>query len=53
MVEEFTPSTEERELSNLVADYLRRPNLKALPEGSMSFRVERDRFISWPPARTG
>lgn len=33
MVEEFTPSTEERELSNLVADYLRRPNLKALPEG--------------------
>jgi hypothetical protein len=21
--------------------------------GSMSFRVERDRFISWPPARTG
>jgi hypothetical protein len=27
------PSTEERELSNLVADYLRRPNLKALPEG--------------------
>lgn len=33
LVEEFTPSTEERELSNLVADYLRRPNLKALPEG--------------------
>jgi len=33
MVEEFTPSSEERELSNLVADYLRRPNLKALPEG--------------------
>ena len=33
MVEEFTPSTEERELSSLVADYLRRPNLKALPEG--------------------
>ena len=33
IVEEFTPSTEERELSNLVADYLRRPNLKALPEG--------------------
>ena len=33
MVEEFTPSTEEREFSNLVADYLRRPNLKALPEG--------------------
>ncbi len=33
MVEEFNPSTEERELSNLVSDYLRRPNLKALPEG--------------------
>jgi ERCC4-related helicase len=33
IVEEFTPSAEERELSNLVADYLRRPNLKALPEG--------------------
>ena len=33
IVEEFTPSTEERELSNLVADYLRRPNLKALPGG--------------------
>ncbi len=33
MVEEFTPSAEERELSNLVADYLRRPNLKALPQG--------------------
>lgn len=33
IVEEFTPSTEERELSDLVADYLRRPNLKALPEG--------------------
>lgn len=33
IVEEFTPSSEERELSNLVADYLRRPNLKALPEG--------------------
>ncbi len=33
LVEEFTPSTEERELSSLVADYLRRPNLKALPEG--------------------
>lgn len=31
IVEEFTPSTEERELSGLVADYLRRPNLKALP----------------------
>jgi ERCC4-related helicase len=33
IVEEFTPSAKERELSTLVADYLRRPNLKALPEG--------------------
>lgn len=33
IVQEFTPSDEERELSRLVADYLRRPNLKALPEG--------------------
>ena len=33
IVEEFTPSAEERELSSLVADYLRRPNLKALPDG--------------------
>ncbi len=33
IVEEFTPSREEQELSRLVADYLRRPNLKALPEG--------------------
>lgn len=33
IVEEFTPSNEERELSALVADYLRRPNLKALPDG--------------------
>ena len=33
IVQEFTPSDEERELSYLVADYLRRPNLKALPEG--------------------
>lgn len=33
IVEEFTPSSEERELSTLVADYLRRPNLKALPDG--------------------
>lgn len=33
IVEEFTPSAEEQELSCLVADYLRRPNLKALPEG--------------------
>lgn len=33
IVEEFTPSSEEKELSALVADYLRRPNLKALPDG--------------------
>ncbi|MDO9225503.1 MAG: SNF2-related protein [Pseudomonadota bacterium] len=32
IVEEFTPSAEEKELSSLVADYLRRPNLKALPD---------------------
>ena len=33
IVEEFIPSIEEKELSRLVADYLRRPNLKALPAG--------------------
>ncbi|CAJ9335776.1 SNF2 family helicase [Burkholderia pseudomallei] len=33
IVHEFTPSSEEQELSQLVANYLRRPNLKALPEG--------------------
>ena len=33
IVQEFTPSSEEQELSGLVADYLRRPNLKALPDG--------------------
>lgn len=33
IVQEFTPSSEEQELSRLFADYLRRPNLKALPEG--------------------
>lgn len=33
IVEEFTPSSAEQELSGLVADYLRRPNLKALPNG--------------------
>lgn len=33
MVQEFTPSEEEKRLSGLVADYLRRPNLKALPAG--------------------
>jgi ERCC4-related helicase len=32
IVEEFTPSSAERELSALVAEYLRRPNLKALPD---------------------
>ena len=32
IVQEFTPSSEERELSRLVADYLRRPNLQALPQ---------------------
>ena len=31
IVQEFTPSSEERELSRLVAEYLRRPNLNALP----------------------
>ena len=33
IVQEFTPSEQEQELSALVADYLRRPDLKALPEG--------------------
>ena len=33
IVQEFTPSSEEQELAKLVAEYLRRPNLKALPEG--------------------
>ncbi len=32
IVQEFTPSSEEQELSRLVANYLRRPNLKALPQ---------------------
>ena len=32
IVQEFTPSSEEQELSRLVADYLRRPNLHALPQ---------------------
>ncbi|AMN46059.1 DEAD/DEAH box helicase [Steroidobacter denitrificans] len=31
IVQEFTPSDEEQELSRLVAEYLRRPNLNALP----------------------
>ncbi|MCA4130622.1 DEAD/DEAH box helicase, partial [Pseudomonas aeruginosa] len=33
IVQEFIPSQEELELSSLVAEYLRRPNLNALPEG--------------------
>ena len=33
IVQEFTPSDEERELSRLVADYLRRPSVLALPAG--------------------
>jgi hypothetical protein len=33
IVQEFTPTNQEREFSNLVADYLRRPNLQAMPEG--------------------
>lgn len=33
IVEEFTPSPDEQELSNLIAEYLRRPNLQALPDG--------------------
>lgn len=32
IVQEFTPSLEEQHLSSLVAEYLRRPNLKALPD---------------------
>ncbi|MFC1080100.1 SNF2-related protein [Pasteurella multocida] len=33
IVQEFTPSDEEKALSRLVADYLCRPNLQAMPEG--------------------
>ncbi|MCS4534041.1 SNF2-related protein [Neisseria montereyensis] len=33
IVQEFTPSAEEKQLADLVGDYLRRPNLQALPEG--------------------
>ncbi|MEO5670205.1 MAG: SNF2-related protein, partial [Ramlibacter sp.] len=33
MVEQFTPSTDEQALRKLVADYLRRPALNALPTG--------------------
>lgn len=32
IVQEFTPSNEEQELSRLVAEYLRRPSLQALPQ---------------------
>lgn len=32
IVQEFTPSSEEQELSRLVAEYLRRPNPQALPQ---------------------
>lgn len=33
LLEEFTPSQDEQDFSKLVADYLRRPNLQALPDG--------------------
>ncbi|MEZ5477577.1 MAG: SNF2-related protein [Thiolinea sp.] len=33
LLEEFTPSQDEQEFSSLVSDYLRRPNLQALPDG--------------------
>lgn len=33
ILQEFTPSADEQELSRLVGDYLRRPSLKALPDG--------------------
>ncbi|MDH5480796.1 MAG: DEAD/DEAH box helicase, partial [Nitrosomonas sp.] len=33
LVERFTPSADEQNLTELVSDYLRRPNLKALPSG--------------------
>ncbi|MGE4502109.1 MAG: SNF2-related protein [Thiomicrospira sp.] len=33
LVEEFTPSSDEQELYAWVSDYLRRPNLNALPSG--------------------
>lgn len=33
IVQKFTPSEQEQELASLVADYLRRPNLQAMPEG--------------------
>src|SRR5690554_2195631 len=33
IIQEFTPSSEEQELSGLIAEYLRRPNVKAMPDG--------------------
>ncbi len=33
IVEEFFPTEQEREFSSMVADYLRRPDLKAMPNG--------------------
>lgn len=33
IVQEFTPTEQERAFANLVADYLRRPHLQAMPEG--------------------
>jgi ERCC4-related helicase len=33
ILQEFTPSADEQELSRLVREYLRRPSLKALPDG--------------------
>lgn len=33
ILQKFTPSDQEREFSHLVAEYLRRPNLQAMPEG--------------------
>ncbi|WP_312266613.1 SNF2-related protein [Neisseria sp.] len=33
IVQRFTPSEQEQAFSSLVADYLRRPNLQAMPEG--------------------
>lgn len=51
IVEEFTPSSENRRLSRLVADYLRRPNLKALPEGQRQLILSCCGNYS-PPTRT-
>ena len=36
MVEEFTPEESEDRLYGLVSEYLRRPNLQALPSGQRS-----------------